>query len=536
MIPSGGIAAYLASPRDDHRWLKDVSHAELDRLLARLDPAPKYWEGLGFHQKVALYLGITYGSMAFWYDMGTGKTLASLELLQYWWDTQQLRRALIFVISDKAFPTWERQIAQYKISVPYVSLDAGASERKWELLERFGDGIVLVTYPGAVAMASSRVKIKGKGRFQLNPKLVKRLLHRVDGLVLDESTRCGSTRSLTYELCRRASQASLYRYALAGMPFGRDPTPLWAQMNLVDHGASLGETLGLFRTAFFTESDNYWGGPYSKTYTFKPRLQGKLSRMVQHRSITYTADECIDLPPIRRVVEEFSLPEDTRAYYKKVLEELVEAKGSLRAIENVFLRMRQLSSGYLGVKDDETGERAEIEFDQNPKLGLLTDLVLSLPEGRKALVFYQYTYSGRRIVKALTDAFERGLGADKPVAAKERDKVVWLWSGTKNPRQALAQFMDDPKTRVAVINNQVGAYSLDGLQVANYEFHYETAVSVIDRTQAERRIVRNGQKHKTCFIYDLVARGTADQRVLEFHKEGKDLFAALMMNPGLLRG
>ena len=512
MIPQAAIKQFLNQPRDDHRWLKELKHKEVDRLLDELDPPPKFWHKLGLHQKVGLYLGIKYGVFAYWYDMGTGKTLMSLELLQYWWDCGLLRRALVFVTSDKAFPTWERQTVQYQMTMPFTSLDESSSERKWEILERAGDGLIFLTYPGTLAMVKS-------GKQELSPKLIKHLLTDVDAVVWDESTKCANTQSLTYKLCLQVSRAAEFRYALAGMPFGRDPTPLWPQMKLVDGGKTLGKHKGLFREAFFTAKDSHWS-EYGKDYKFKPKLKPRLNEIIQHRSLTYSADECIDVPKVRHLIEEVRLPESTREYYRKVVEDIIEAKGSLRAMKNAFLRMRQMSSGFMGLKDDETGERAEIEFEQNPKLERLLELVDTLPEGKKALVFYEYTYSGRLITAELKAM---------------KIKPVWLWSGTKNAKESINQFIDDEDTTVAVINNKVGAYSLDGLQVANYEFQYETALSVIDRSQAEKRIARQGQKHK-CFVYDLVVKDTVDMKILQFHKDGRDLFKAILADPAKMLG
>jgi hypothetical protein len=447
----------------------------------------------------------------------TGKTFMSLELLQYWWDIGAMRRAIVFVISDKAYPTWERQIRQYKINIPYCMLDSGSSEGKWRILEHFDEGIAFVHYPGAVAMVNGR----GKTTTMLDQKKVNRLLRNVDVAVFDESTKAGNIQSLTYKLCKKATQAAEHRYTLAGMPFGRDPTPLWSQMYLTDQGETLGETLGLFREAFFTEKDNYWGGPYSKKYKFKKPLERKLSRIIQHSSLTYTVDECIDLPPVRRIVEMVRLSATTKAYYQEVVAEIISSKGNMKAMKNAFLRMRQLSSGFLGLRDDETGERAEVEFDDNPKLELLLNFLDTLNENRKALIYYQYTVSGRRISKAIKEEL------DIP--------HIWLWSGTKSPAKDMQRFMDDPATRYAVIQNDLGAFSLDGLQVANYEFFFESPVSTITRSQAERRIWRQGQRHKS-FLYDLVVQGTVDEKILDFHQEGKDLFKALLANPAKMLG
>lgn len=514
MIPKRVIKSYLNARRDDHRWLKDLRHREIDKLLREIAPKLHLHPKIGLHQKVAIYLGIKYRSFAFFYDMGTGKTLLSLELLQYFWDIGMLRRALVFVISDKAFSTWERQRKQYKINVPYCILD-GSSKEKWRILRHFGDGIIFLHYPGAVAMVSGKPTKRHKKKQLLFDK-VDTLIDNVDVVVYDESTKAGNEASLTYQLCWEASKVAKHRYALAGMPFGRDPTPLWPQMNLVDHGETLGETSGLFREAFFREVAGYGG---HLKYKFRRNMEDDLSEIIQHNSMTYTADECIDLPVFRHIIEEIRLTTEIKNYYREVIEEAIAAKGNRSVMKNAFLRMRQLSSGFIGLKDDETGERAEIEFDRNPKLEWLLDFVDVFPQKRKLLIFYEFTISGRRIAREIKDQFDTS--------------PVWLWSGTKNASKEIDRFIYDPDTSFCVVNNHVGAYSLDGLQVANYEVFFESPVSVMDREQAQRRIWRQGQTRKS-FFYDPIVKDTVDEKILEFHAEGRDLFKALLVNPSKL--
>ena len=515
MIPPSAIKKFLERKTPDYRWLKDLTHKQLDALLDDCVPAPKPWSKLMMHQKACLYLGIKLRSFGFWCDMGVGKTMIALELLQYWWEVGELRRALIFVTSATAFSSWERQIKQYDITVPCVFLDAKSSDVKWEQLNNFGNGLVFLHYPGTVAQVCEKVRSKGtKKKLAVAPVKLKRLLDRVDALVLDESTKCGNHQSLTFQICDAASHQAKFRYALAGMPFGRDPALLWPQMYLVDHGETLGATLGLFREAFFTKKQNYWA-KYSFDYTFKPKLQGTLSALMQNRSITYTAAECIELPAVSHIVESVRLSPEILEFYEGLVKEIIGSKHNMRVVKNAFLRMRQLSSGFLGLKDDDSGDKAEVDFDENPKLDRLLELIDALPADRKALVFYEFTHSGRRIAQELREA---------------KTGVIWLWSGTKDAKGDIERFINEPDCRVAVINNKVGAYSLDGLQVANYEFHYETALSVIDRSQAEKRIMRQGQLRK-CFMYDLVAEGTVDTKILDYHREGSSLFDALLANP-----
>jgi len=291
MIPSSAVEDFLRGKRDDHRWIKKLTHADLDSILADIRPRPQLWPTLHLHQKACVALGIAYPRFAFWCDMGSGKTLTTLELLKHWRACGALRRALVFVTSDKAFPTWEKQARNFKVGMPVVALD-GSSEDKWRQLRAFGEGIVLVTYPGAVAMCAKRVTGRRRGKLQLDPKLVTKLAHDADALVLDESTRAGHHTSLTHRLCAMLSRRVHACYALAGRPFGRDPTLLWGQHYLVDLGETIGETLGIFRAAFFTEEDNPWDpSGRAKDYTFRKKMQPKLSRMLQHRSTARSGDD-----------------------------------------------------------------------------------------------------------------------------------------------------------------------------------------------------------------------------------------------------
>ena len=517
MIPSNLVKKFLEQPRDDHRWLKSLTHKDVDSVLASFRPVPKVNSKLRVHQKVCICLGIAYPQFGFWLDMGTGKTIIALELLRYWWECRRLNRAVVLVKNDKAFPTWKAQMKRWGIDLPYVMLGNSSSEEKWTQLEDFKAGIIFLAYPGATALCSSKVQnTKGENRMALDPKKVERLAG-LDALVMDESTCAGHKDSLTSKLCTKLRQRAKFCYALAGRPFGRDPTLLWSQYYILDGGATFGETLGLFRAAFFNEEDNpYDPKGFSKNYTFKTKMKDKMMRIAQHRSIAYAEKECIEVPDWSpSIIEEVLLPEEAKAYYKHVVEEVIAARGNLREMDNAFLRMRQLSSGFLGFKNSETDQKVEIEFAENPKLELLLDLLDEVPLDRKAVIFYDYTHSGRKIYEALR-------------AAKR--KPIWLWSGTKDSAAEQKRFQEDPDCDVAIINNKVGAYSIDGLQVANYVFYFESPVGVLEREQSEKRVKRQGQLHKV-FQYDLVTKGTLDKRILDFHKDGADLLKALRQNP-----
>jgi hypothetical protein len=520
MIPKAAVTQYIKAPKADHRWVKRLTHKELDKALRELDPAPKLCPELRLHQKACFLLGVAFPRFAFWLDMGTGKTLLSLELLRYWRQCGALRRALVFITSDKALSAWQRQMERWGIAIPSLNITEGSSKEKWQALKRFRQGLIYITYPGAVAMVCKRRKGK-RGGLVLDKDKVRKLAEGVDALVLDESTRAGGA-SLTNLLCESIAHGAGLNicYGLAGRPFGRDPTLLFRQQRIIDGGESFGTTLGMFREAFFTAEDNPWAkSRYAKNFTFDKRKHKKLARLMRHRSISYTADECIELPKVIPIQEYVTMSAEVRDFYTRAIKQLIAAKGNFREVKNVFTRMRQMSSGFVGFKDDETGEKAEVEFSVNPKRERQLELIEDLPFKRKAVIFYEFTLSGRRLVEELK---RMGL------------KPIWLWSGTKDSTRTFDRFLSTDACTVAVLNNKVGAYSLDGMQeVANYTFFYESPVSVIDREQAERRLERDGQRRKV-FRYDMLMRKTADEKILAFHKEGLDLMKAILKDPSIL--
>ena len=515
MIHPKAVAEFLDRATDSHAWVKALDEKVLDAELARLDfrQADPKAKPLRKHQKACVLLGLAFPQFAFWLDMGTGKTRLTLELLNHWRRKGVNGVFLILSPSEQSVYTWQEQIARWGINVPVVALGNSPSAEKWTSIDEMETGFLLMTYPGLSWLVSRRMAVKGKKKMKqkMDPKLVRRLTKIVRGIVWDESTKLGNQGSLVFRICRKIAQTCDYRYALAGRPFGRDPTMIWSQQYLVDQGESLGDTLGLFRAAFFHEKRGHFGG---FEYTFDEKMRDQLAQMMQHRSISYASSECQTLPAVTTIIEEILLPLDAAEYYKAAVKAVRDARGNYKQMKNIFLRMRQLSSGFIGYRDDETGERAQIVFPVNPKLDRLLELIDEVPLDRKFVVFHEFTHSGRTISAALD---------------KMKIKHGWLWSGTKDSQAVQRRFDTDPKMRGMIINSKLGSMSLN-MQVANYQFDFENPPGVIDKEQMDKRCFREGQLLPG-FRYELTAKGTADQKILDFHAGGEDIFKALLRLP-----
>lgn len=513
MLPSRAIKAFLARKRFDYSWYKNLTDAELEERKRKLPARPPIWEKLRKEQKACFLLGAKFRRFSMFMDTGLGKSLLSIALIRYFASQDEVNCALVLVPNKINCSEWADQIREHSPDTKFCIL-TGSSEEKWNLFNNSDALIFVGTYAGVYHMCCNRAdvvdkngKLTGKQKLKLHPTAVKHLCKRVDGLILDESDAVANKGTLPFRLARQLVKQSNLVLELTGTPFGRDPTALWSQMFLVDDGWSLGETLELFRAAFFKTKINYWGG---YEHTFEKRMADTLHKFIAHRSIRYEADEST-LPELVYSTKMLGLGGEAQAYYEKAKEALIAARGNFRELKNVFVRMRQISSGFVGYADDELGIRAKLEFPDNPKLDTLLSMIGEIRTDRKILVFHDFVFSGSMIQRELTKA-----GVSH----------VRLMPKDKDPGYALDRFKRDPDCRVFILSS-AGAYGLN-LQVAQYAIFYESPVRVIIRKQMIRRLHRQHSAHERVFLTDLVMRGTADEKILAYHAEGGDLMKAIV--------
>jgi len=276
-------------------------------------------------------------------------------------------------------------------------------------------------------------------------------------------------------------------------------------MYLMDRGETLGQTLGIYRACFFNEKQNFWGG---SEYTFKKGMRYKLHSTLQHRSIRYSDSECFDIPPIIKQVIHIPMSEETKPYYEQTRSGVLNAGGDRIEIENGYIKLRQISSSFIYFKDED-GEKTTIDFVEHPKIDKLISMLDEVPEGSSSIIFYEFSRSGELIYQALKKAKKPCLYMKKEEASAIRKR-----------------FGKDDQSRILLVNWRSGGTGLN-LQAATRGFFYESPVSPIERKQCEKRFTGARQKKKT-WIYDLCVKGSIEQSILDFLKEGEDLFTSII--------
>jgi hypothetical protein len=300
------IKKFHARPHRDYSKWKSLSDASLLLRMRNLPVRPPIWTSLKKHQKTCLLIGARKRQFAFFNETGTGKTFLSIALMAYFKRTGETKCNLVLVPNKINKYEWRDEgFAKHAPHMKCVVL-AGSSEHKWDLIHDNPDADCFVeTYGGFVRMVCDlkKVKRKRKGRSVEIDKLVpikakvKACMDLFDGVYLDESTYVKNKAKLPWRICNQLSKSAAAFFVLTATPFGRDLEDVWPQVFLVDRGETLGETLGLFRAAFFKEQDKYWGG---KEYVIDKEGKRAVSRRLDNISIAYPAEEA-DMPRLNRI-------------------------------------------------------------------------------------------------------------------------------------------------------------------------------------------------------------------------------------------
>jgi SNF2 family DNA or RNA helicase len=505
VIAPSAIQAFLNRKLDDWKWVKDIPTKELKKAL----PSKLFETEPRDCQRSCVLIGLNESRFLFNLDMGAGKSKIALDLIRFIKRRGHLKRALIISPHLINVGSWALQCEEHAPDLSYVEL-LGSREVRMNIINGKDYDVYLINYDGLSVFMSERQSVKGKTKELLSSQNAIRFAKLFNMVIFDEIHNIGNHQSLWWRLCDVLSGLADYAYGLSGTPFGKNPDPLWPEFKVIDRGETLGKTLGLYRTAFYTPKEDYFAGI---KWTFRKKMTKTLHRVIQHRSIRYDEEELIDYPKEIRYTIPATMGREQWVRYKELTGELKRTPDPAER-EQAFLRCRQVTSGFIGARTEE-GRRIEVEFDNGGKILALRQFLRDLPEDEKVVIFHEYTFAGAMIRRML-----------------DKEKIKYLGVGhffrKSDPRQSLKKFMSYPTHRVWLAQNVAGSEGVDGLQkVSHYCVFFESSTSPIIRNQAERRLKRSGQKKRTRII-DIVVPNTIDARILNSLDQGKDLFDAIV--------
>lgn len=502
MIDPTAVDRWLKRPIRDSQTAKRFTRAALERVLAKLDPAPDFKLKPHDHQLAMFLLAVRYPGYYLAADMGTGKTKVALDVFRYRRKCGQAQRGLVLVPSTSNCHEWMIEAATHAPEMNVVVIDhrsRGAELREQLFWEEECD-LVVMTYRAFLLMVTKA----RHGKLELWDSRLARGHKRFSMVIGDESTALSNPEAVTTRALIRFTRKIDNRLALSGTPFSNDSQGLWAQFKFTDNGTTLGKSLGLYREAFYRSKQ----GPYAKTWVLAKGAEAKLHRMLRHGSIRYEASECLSLPKctggLANPLVRFVQMTDAMARHVVGLErQMAEAHQTGDDDERIAIyhRMRCLSSGFIPTDD------GPHYFKENPKLDAFMQLLAEAPTEQ----FVCFVH-----MKATADSVIREL----------KTKGITVAEITGRVSDKGAQLEKFRKGARVMIGSRAAMLGLN-LQFCQRVVFYETPDSVAVRLQAQRRVDRMGQLKPT-FIHDIVVAGLYDGRILNALRQNKSVLDAVI--------
>jgi superfamily II DNA or RNA helicase len=319
-----------------------------------------------------------------------------------------------------------------------------------------------------------------------------------DCVILDEAQSIKNAHSATAKAARLLKGEQ--RLALSGTPIENHLGELWSLMEFLNPGL-LGSA-SLFR------------GALEAGEGVSPEGRAVLSRALRPFVLRRTKDQVAPELPERTEQtvlveldrEERARYEELKAHYRKSLLGSGRKWSELRfnALE-ALLRLRQASC-HPGLLDPALRSMTSSKLE-----GLLVQLREVVEEGRKAIVFSQFT-SLLGIVRATLDS--------------EKIPFSYLDGRTRDRAAAIDRFRTDPNCQVFLISLKAGGLGLN-LTEAEVVFLLDPWWNPAVEAQAIDRTHRIGQT-RPVFAYRLVAKDTVEEKVLELQRSKRELADAIL--------
>ena len=456
------------------------------------------------HQRTAVNRALENRDFAFLFEMGCGKTGATINTLRFrFLETMTVRKTLI-IGPLITLTNWKREFALHS-NVKQSSilvLNSGPAKSK---LKKFVD---FVEKDGQ--LVQEKIVLLNYEAFQ-NEDLLKALeLWAPEIIIADESHRIKNHKSKRAKAIIRVADKAKHRYILTGTPILNSPKDIFNQYRFLDGGDTFGKNFYAFQCMYFKDENATWSHKpgYFPKFVPKPERFGELTRKIYTKAMRVTKDECLDLPPLIRKTIEVPLGKDQAKLYKEMkndfitfVEDQTNSGQSVAVVAQLAitkgLRLQQITSGYV---KSEAGE--EIQIKENPRLEILRDLLGELHTEHKVIVWASFINNYRAIEKVCN---ELGLRYCKIVGGM-----------SDNERQlGMEQFQRDNSVRVCIANRGAGGEGIN-LTAADYSIVYSRNFSLKEELQSEARNHRGGSEiHEKIVKIDLVSPGTIDELVLD---------------------
>lgn len=431
-----------------------------------------------------------------WGDVGSGKTKVALDFCSVMISAGLIERVLVVASLTALVGTWEEQISldapqlHYSIFHPDFTTDWTAP-------------VILTTYD-YVKSRRKKCLTRKTGFKKDTSQLDKILSFNPDLVVFDESHRIKNPYSARAKFAHRLAGVCEYALCLTGTPQGNKKVlDLWSQFQFLNPGL-LEDSFKDFKNHYCIFS---YGGVELEKFKHLDKLAKITGPYIMRMKTT-------GLPPQVDIPYRVDLTPRAKELYRQMEREFVvelskEKKVTAPIVLAKLTKLSQMTGGFIR---DNDGQDHQIH---TCKLDALQDICEELKEAgtQRVVVFARFHWELNKIHETLAPQWP----------------TYMITGQTPATQRQLACEMYNSSGGIIIAQSGTGAEALN-LQAGNYEIDFSIDYSYINYVQRRGRIHRTGQT-KTCFYYQLRAKGTVDNRIyrlLEEHRDASQEFLKLL--------
>ncbi len=416
-------------------------------------------------------------------DMGLGKTLQTIAHLCAEKDAGRLEQPALIVAPTSLAFNWSREVEKF---APHLDVALLVGPRRKSMLGTLSKhDVVVTTYPVLVRDVESLEKLA------------------FSSIVLDEAQAIKNVQSQTHKALSRLNAE--HRVCLSGTPVENDLGELWALFDFLEP-ALLGDE-PTFRRCFRVPIETR--GDETRLEALREIVKPYVLRRTKREVVPELPEKTELMVPVELKGKQRELYEQIRVAAHADVRQAIRKKGlaaSTISILDAIMKLRQVCCDpRLVALDEARGVEESAKYE-----ALMALLSREIPEGRRALVFSQFTSMLSLIAKGLV---ERGID-------------FTILTGQTRDRRAAVDAFESGKVPVFLISLKAGGTGLN-LVSADTVIHYDPWWNPASQAQATDRAYRIGQT-KPVFVHQLYAAGSVEERVLMLQRRKAWLAGAIL--------
>lgn len=468
-------------------------------------------QGEGVQRAWDLWKLLSLPHYLFLFEMGTGKTLTMVALMRLIFEAHQKALKTLILCPTIVVKNWESEITKFSLCGRYVQLLRGSKQKRirdFEAGERAGKKIFVTNIEALATSEGLLWEKKERGK-----SVIKRPLKRGwEMLIIDEAHRLKTPGAVSTKMAYKIADQTYFKYLLTGSPIAKNEMDLWSLFRLLDGGATFGKNFGAFKREWFTDLNA--GMPtltHFPSWQIKPGSAEKMTALVYKKAMRVEKEECLDLPPLIKTVVEVGMSPLQRKAYEEMKRDFITYLNGAACTATLAivkaLRLAQIASGFAKTEDG-----TETHFADAPRLNALADLLED--SHQKVIVWAAF----RENYKAIAEV------------CKKLGRSVAFITGEQNQKEKDQAELDFTKGAVqTLISNPAAGGTGVNLIEAPVAIWYSRSFNSIHRWQAIARNHRGGSEmHAKVTMFDLVAEGSIEQRILKSLDDKEEIAEAIL--------